>query len=106
VNPLAPFDARSPAQPPARGSFLSGSYFTRVELIYSAGAVGLNWEVGGIAADALSAPAGTLDDSSQVAQLVQAMADFGGGAAADISNIVPLGAETSQQQSLPTTSHA
>jgi hypothetical protein len=42
----------------------------------------------------------------QTGQLVQAMAGFGGGAAADTtSNTVPLGAETSQQ-TLLTTPHA
>jgi hypothetical protein len=45
---------------------------------------------------------GSSDGSTS--QLVQAMASFGGGAA-DTSNIVPLGAETSQQQFL-TTPHA
>jgi bifunctional non-homologous end joining protein LigD len=34
--PLAPFDARSPAHRPARGFFLPGSYFPRVEIILSA----------------------------------------------------------------------
>jgi len=37
-------------------------------------------------------------------QLVQAMAGFGGGAA-DTSNTVPLGADTSQQQFLTTPHH-
>ena len=46
---------------------------------------------------------GTFTDGS-TSQLVQAMAGFGGGAA-DTSNAVPLGAETSQQTFL-TTPHA
>ena len=62
---------------------------------YSAGAVGLNWEVGGIAPDALSAPAGSMDDG-HASQLVQAMVGFGGGAA-DTSATAPLSADTSQQ---------
>jgi hypothetical protein len=69
---------------------------------YSAGAVGLNWEVGGIAPDALSPSSG----SSTVDQLVQAMAGFDGSSgAADSLSTVPLGADTSQQ-SLLTTPHA
>jgi T5SS/PEP-CTERM-associated repeat protein len=65
---------------------------------YSMGAVGLNWQVGGIAADS---SAGT---SSQVAQLVQAIAGFGGGAA-DSSNAAPI-ADTSEQTLLATPQHA
>jgi hypothetical protein len=74
---------------------------------YSAGAVDLNWEVGGIAPDALSASAGTMDDSSQIASLVQTMAGFGGGSgAADGLNTVALGADASQQALLTTPQHA
>src|SRR5207248_935470 len=51
---------------------------------YSGGAVGLDWEVGGIASDALSPSSG----SSDVDQLVQAMAGFGS-SGADTSNAVP-----------------
>jgi len=40
------------------------------------------------------------------AQLVQAMAGFGGGSAADTLNTVPLGTETSQQPLLTTPQHA
>jgi uncharacterized repeat protein (TIGR03803 family) len=67
------------------------------------GAVGLDWQLGGFAADPSTALMG---GSTQVGQLVQAMAGFGGGAAADTSNTVPLGAETSQQQFLTTPQHA
>jgi len=66
----------------------------------SLGAVGLDWQLGGFAADPPT------DNSGEVGQLVQAMAGFGGGAAADTSNTVPLGAETSQQIFLTTPQHA
>ena len=70
------------------------------------GAVGLNWEIGGIAPDGPSASTTSMGNSDQAAQLVQAMAGFGGGSGtADSLNTVPLGAETSQQQFL-TTPHA
>jgi hypothetical protein len=69
---------------------------------YSAGAVGLNWAVGGIASDALSVSSG-----SDVDQLVQAMAGFGGGSgAADGLNVAPFSADTSQQTFLTTPQHA
>src|SRR5262249_3573754 len=70
---------------------------------YSAGAVGLNWEVGGVAPDSLTGSTAS-NGASSAGQLVQAMAGFGGGAA-DASNTVPLGAETSQQTFL-TAPHA
>jgi len=63
------------------------------------GAVGAPWVVDGIAADPPSG-AGT-----STAQLVQAMAGFGGGSGAAIPNTAPLGADTSQQPLL-TTPHA
>ncbi len=66
------------------------------------GAVGLDWEVGGIAPDALSASNG----SSGVNQLVQAMAGFDGGGAADDLKAVTMSADTSQQQFLTTPQHA
>ena len=68
----------------------------------ASGTVGLDWQLGGFAANPPTAPTGSSDSSTS--QLVQAMAGFGGGAAV-ISNTVPLGAETSQQQFL-TTPHA
>jgi hypothetical protein len=47
-----------------------------------------------------------MGDSSQSAQLVQAMAGFGGGSgAAETLNAAPLGAETSQQPLLSTPQH-
>src|SRR5262249_46038277 len=67
------------------------------------GAVGLDWQLGGFATDP---PSGSVGDSSQAAQLVQAMAGFGGSSgASDSLGTVPLGADTSQQTFL-TTPHA
>jgi ELWxxDGT repeat protein len=65
------------------------------------GTVGLDWRLGGFAASPPAGSMGSSDDSTS--QLVQAMAGFGGGAAG-ASNIVPLGAEPSQQPFL-TASH-
>jgi hypothetical protein len=61
------------------------------------GTVGLEWQLGGFAADPPSV-SGTFTDISND-QLVQAMAGFGGDAADD-SNTVFLGDDTSQQTSL------
>jgi hypothetical protein len=58
---------------------------------------------GGIAAGASTA---SVADSDQAAKLVQAMAGFGGGGAADDLNNAPLGAETSQQPQPTTPQHA
>src|SRR5262249_47210502 len=59
----------------------------------SLGAVGLNFQVGGFAAN----PA-TAGGAGSSAQLVQAMAAFGGGSgAADGLNTAPLSADASQQ---------
>jgi hypothetical protein len=67
------------------------------------GAVGTDWQVGGIAVDPPTASVGAMGGSSQAAQLVQAMASFGGGGgAADGLNSAPLGADTSQQPFLTT----
>ena len=66
------------------------------------GSVGLDWQLGGFAADS---PAGAMGGSSSTSQLVQAMAGFDGGVA-DTSNTVPLGTETSPQQFLTTPQHA
>jgi uncharacterized repeat protein (TIGR01451 family) len=60
----------------------------------SLGPVGLEWQVGGFAADPAPASTGSADSTSQ---LVQAMAAFGGGGAADGSNAPPLNADASQQ---------
>jgi hypothetical protein len=68
------------------------------------GAVGLDWQVGGIAIDPPTGSAASMDDSSQVNQLAQAMAGFGGGGAADSLNSAVLGDDASQP-SLLTPSH-
>src|SRR5262249_21720438 len=58
------------------------------------GAVGLDWQLGGFAIDP---PTASMGDSNQVAQLVQAMAGFGGASgAADDLDIAVLAADTSQ----------
>jgi hypothetical protein len=57
------------------------------------GSVGLDWQLGGFAVDPPTSSMGSSDGSTS--QLVQAMAGFGGSAAA-ISNTVPLGRDTSQ----------
>ena len=70
----------------------------------SLGAVGTDWQLGGFAADP---PTGSMGTDSSTSQLVQAMAGFGGGSgAADTSNTVALGAETSQQTFLTAPQHA
>ena len=69
------------------------------------GSVGLDWNTGGIAADPPTASMGASDNST--AQLVQAMAGFGGGSGTGESlNTTPLSAETSQQPLLTTPQHA
>ena len=66
------------------------------------GAVGLEWQLGGLAADP---PTGSMGDLGQAAQLAQAMAGFGGGAA-DTSQTALVGADMSQQPVLTTPQHA
>ena len=71
------------------------------------GTVGLDWQLGGFAANALTASNASMGDSSQVAQLVQAMASFGSGSgAADGLNVTALGADASQQALLTAPQHA
>jgi len=68
------------------------------------GTVGLDWQMGGFAADPPTV-SGTFADMSND-QLVQAMAGFGGGSGAgETMNTAPLGADTSLQPLL-TTPHA
>jgi hypothetical protein len=72
----------------------------QITMAASLGAVGLDWQLGGFAVDP---PAGSMGDASQAAQLVQAMAGFGGGSgAADGLNTAALGADTSPQPLLTT----
>jgi hypothetical protein len=64
----------------------------------SLGAVGLDWQLGGFAVDP---PTASMGGSSQIAQLAQAMAGFGGGSGAgDDLDIAPLAADASQQSLL------
>ena len=70
----------------------------------SLGQVGLEWQLGGLAAEAQSQSLGSSDGST--AQLVQAMASFGGGSgAADGSNTVLASADPQQQPLLTTPQH-
>jgi hypothetical protein len=70
------------------------------------GTVGLDWQLGGFAVNPPTASSASMGDSSQAAQLVQAMAGFGGGSSAtDNLNTVVLGADTSQQPLLTTPQH-
>jgi hypothetical protein len=72
------------------------------------GTVGLDWQLGGFAASSSTGSMGSSDDQpASNAQLVQAMAGFGGGSgAADGLNTAPLVTETSQQPLLTTPQHA
>ena len=64
----------------------------------SLGAVGLDFQVGGFAVDPPTASSASMGGSSQVGQLVQAMAGFdGGNGGAEIMNTAALTADTSQQ---------
>jgi hypothetical protein len=69
----------------------------------SLGQVGLDWQLGGFAADS---PTCSTGGSGSTAQLVQAMAGFGGGSGAESLNAVPVGADTSQQSLLSPPQHA
>jgi hypothetical protein len=67
------------------------------------GQVGLDWQLGGFAADP---PTGSMGSSASTSQLVQAMAGFGGGSgAAENLNTVPLGVDTPQQPLLTIPQH-
>jgi hypothetical protein len=67
------------------------------------GQVGLDWQLGGFAAAPSIALTASMGDSSQAAQLVQAMAGFGGGSGtADSLNNALSTADTSQPQFMTT----
>jgi hypothetical protein len=68
------------------------------------GTVGLDWQLGGFAASSPTGPMGSSDGSTS--QLVQAMAGFDGGGAADELNAGLANADTSQQTFLTTPPHA
>jgi hypothetical protein len=68
------------------------------------GQVGLEWQLGGFAADP---PTGSMGSAGSTSQLTQAMAGFGGsGGAGESLNTAPLGSDTSQQPLLTTPQHA
>jgi hypothetical protein len=69
----------------------------------SLGAAGLDWQLGGFAANAASPAMGS--SGASTSQLVQAMAGFGGGGAGDGLN-AGLNADPSQQPFLTTPQHA
>ena len=58
------------------------------------GTVGLDWQLGGFAADPPTGSMGSSDNSTS--QLVQAMAGFGGAGAGESLNVFPLEADPSQ----------
>jgi hypothetical protein len=69
------------------------------------GTVGLDWQLGGFAADPPSGAMGSSDNLT--AQLVQVMAGFGGGSgAADGLNAGLVNPDASQQPLLTTPQHA
>ena len=71
------------------------------------GQIGLDWQLGGFAADPPTGATGSSDDQPAAnAQLLQAMAGFGGDNATAPLNTAPLGADTSQQSLLTTPQHA
>jgi hypothetical protein len=71
----------------------------------SLGSVGLDWQLGGFAADAPGGSSAAMG-ASEVGQLVQAMASFGAGSGAgDGLNALSL-AQDSSQQALLTPPHA
>jgi hypothetical protein len=80
----------------------------RVTGAASLGSVGLEWQLGGFAADPPATSMGSSrSQPGSTSQLVQAMAGFGGGGgAAESLNTVALGADTSQQTLLTTPQHA
>jgi len=70
------------------------------------GAVGLDWQLGGFAANSSTASGAAMGSSdAATSQLVQAMAGFGGGAAADGSNAGVVNADATQQPLLTTPQH-
>jgi hypothetical protein len=73
----------------------------------SLGAVGLDWQLGGFAANSPTASGAAMDSSdNSSSQLVQAIAGFGGGSAGDGSNAGVINADTSQQTLLTSPQHA
>jgi hypothetical protein len=73
----------------------------------SLGSVGLDWQLGGFAADAPGASSAAMGGASQASQLVQAMATFGAasGAADGVGVVLPM-QDGSQQALLTAAQHA
>ena len=71
----------------------------------SLGAVGLDWQLGGFAVDPPTASSASIGDASPAAQLVQAMAGFGGGGAVGDLDIAALAADASSQPLLTPPQH-
>jgi hypothetical protein len=70
------------------------------------GPVGLDWQLGGFAPSSPTGATGSLDDQpGSNAQLVQAMAGFGGGSGAADSTTTVASTDTSQQSLLATPQH-
>jgi hypothetical protein len=89
-----------PVHPKGCTSDISNNSITNAAAL---GTVGLDWQLGGFAVDPPTGSSASAGDSSQAAQLVQAMAGFGGGSgAADTLNAVALAADTSQHSLLTT----
>ena len=73
----------------------------------SLGAVGLDWQLGGFAANSPTGSSAAMGSSdASASQLVQAMAGFGGSGADDGSNAGFVDADTSQQPLLTTPQYA
>jgi len=89
------------------GYLISNNQVTIANLLAD---VGSEWSAGssaGVVSISTPHSGPQLAAADSNSQLVQAMASFGGGSgASDVSNTVPLGAETSQQQFLMTPQHA
>jgi hypothetical protein len=73
----------------------------------SLGAVGLDWQLGGFAANSPTGSSASMGSSdTSTAQLVQAMAGFGGSSGAGDGSNAGINADTSQQTLLTTPQHA
>jgi hypothetical protein len=73
----------------------------------SLGAVGLDWQLGGFAANAPTGSSASMGSSdTSTSQLVQAMAGLGGGSGAGDGSNAGLNTDTSQQPFLTSPQHA
>src|SRR5437868_3343100 len=105
MAPIRPATCRQGHRSPAAARAPTGAfevyYIAGNTLVGAAslGTVGLDWQLGGFAAD-------PPPHDSSVGQLVQAMASFDGGAGGESLNVAPLGADMSQQTFLTAPQHA